>query len=305
MGWRGGERARVAARVRALLAAPSSAPLDMGTTESGWLPDLGLQIPAGSALSQSPDEVEPFPPLDVDAPAPPSVPERRSGRSAGLGRGGRHHRAHMVPPVQSGQRIRVNAGRHGVVAVGVALLLVAAVTAWWVFLGRPHASAVPVITSAVGSPSSSPSPARSSSVPSNVVVDVVGKVRRPGVYQLRSGSRVEDAVRAAGGAVAGADLASTNLARKLVDGEQIAVGLAPSAPATTAGAETTGASGLVDLNTATAAELDALPGVGPVLAQHILDWRSAHGRFDSADQLRDVSGIGPSKFADLRPLVTV
>jgi competence protein ComEA len=305
MGWRGGERARVAARVRALLAAPSSAPLDMGTTESGWLPDLGLQNRAGSALSQSPDEVEPFPPLHVDVPAPPPVPELRSGRSADLGRGGRHHRARMVPPVQGGQRIRVNAGRHGVVAVGVALLVVAAVTAWWVFLGRPHASAVPVITSAVGSPSSSTSLARTSSVPANVVVDVVGKVRRPGVYRLRSGSRVEEAVRAAGGAVAGADLASTNLARKLVDGEQIAVGLAPSAPATTAGADTTGASGLVDLNTATAAELDALPGVGPVLAQHILDWRSAHGRFDSADQLRDVSGIGPSKFADLRPLVTV
>ncbi len=208
-------------------------------------------------------------------------------------------------PVQGGQRIRFDTGRRGVVAVGVALLVVAAVTAWWVFLGRPHASAVPVITSAVGSPSSSTSLARTSSVPANVVVDVVGKVRRPGVYRLRSGSRVEDAVRAAGGAVAGADLASTNLARKLVDGEQIAVGLAPSAPATTAGADTTGASGLVDLNTATAAELDALPGVGPVLAQHILDWRSAHGRFDSADQLRDVSGIGPSKFADLRPLVTV
>lgn len=305
MGWRGGERARVAARVRALLAAPSSAPLDMGTTESGWLPDLGVQNPAGSALSQSPDEVEPFPPLPVDASAPPPVPELRSGRSADLGRGGRHHRTRLVPPVQGGQRIRVNAGRHGVVAVGVALLVVAAVTAWWVFLGRPHASAVPVITSAVGSPSSSTSLARTSSVPANVVVDVVGKVRRPGVYRLRSGSRVEDAVRAAGGAVAGADLASTNLARKLVDGEQIAVGLAPSAPATTAGADTTGASGLVDLNTATAAELDALPGVGPVLAQHILDWRSAHGRFDSADQLRDVSGIGPSKFADLRPLVTV
>jgi len=85
------------------------------------------------------------------------------------------------------------------------------------------------------------------------------------------------------------------------------VGLAPGQVpgATGSSAGVTGSGGLIDLNTATAEQLDALPGVGPVLAQHILDWRSAHGRFDSADQLREVSGIGPSKFADLRPLVTV
>lgn len=194
------------------------------------------------------------------------------------------------------------------VAVGLALLLVAAATAWWVFLGRPRASAVPVITSARGSvASTSAAAARPGSVPASVVVDVVGKVKRPGVYRLHPGARVEDAVQAAGGTTAGADLSSTNLARKLVDGEQIAVGLAPAqAPGTTgSSAGVTGSGGLIDLNTATAEQLDALPGVGPVLAQHILDWRSAHGRFDSADQLREVSGIGPSKFADLRPLVTV
>ena len=194
------------------------------------------------------------------------------------------------------------------VAVGLALLLVAAATAWWVFLGRPRASAVPVITSARGSvASTSAAAARPGSVPASVVVDVVGKVKRPGVYRLHSGARVADAVQAAGGIMAGADLSSTNLARRLVDGEQIAVGLAPAqAPGITGtSAGVTGSSGLIDLNTATAEQLDALPGVGPVLAQHILDWRSAHGRFDSADQLREVSGIGPSKFADLRPLVTV
>ena len=127
------------------------------------------------------------------------------------------------------------------------------------------------------------------------------------MYRLQSGARVQDAVQAAGGATAGADLTPTNLARKLVDGERIAVGLAPAEAAGTAGpdAEVTGSGALVDLNTATAEQLDKLPGVGPVLAEHILDWRSAHGRFDSADQLREVSGIGPSKFADLRPLVTV
>jgi competence protein ComEA len=143
-------------------------------------------------------------------------------------------------------------------------------------------------------------------VPTAVVVNVVGRVKRPGVYQLRAGSRVEDAVRAAGGASPGADLTSTNLARRVVDGEQISVGVA-SAGAPTAASDSstpTGSGGLVDLNTATAEQLDALPGVGPVLAQHILEWRAAHGRFDSADQLGEVSGIGPSKYAELRPLVT-
>ena len=194
------------------------------------------------------------------------------------------------------------------IAVGLALLLVAAATAWWVFLGRPRASAVPVITSARGSVASTrprlpgPAPFRPASLS-------MSSARSGG--QACTGSTPvrawQDAVQAAGGATAGADLTSTNLARKLVDGEQIAVGLAPAeAPGINrSGADVTGSSGLIDLNTATAEQLDALPGVGPVLAQHILDWRSAHGRFDSADQLREVSGIGPSKFADLRPLVTV
>ena len=231
-----------------------------------------------------------------------------AGHSIG-GKGGADHRSGW-PGAESGAvpRIRLDAGRRGVVAVGLALLLVAAATAWWVFLGRPRASAVPVITSARGSvASTSAAAARPGSVPASVVVDVVGKVKRPGVYRLHSGARVADAVQAAGGTMAGADLSSTNLARRLVDGEQIAVGLAPAqAPGITGtSAGVTGSSGLIDLNTATAEQLDALPGVGPVLAQHILDWRSAHGRFDSADQLREVSGIGPSKFADLRPLVTV
>ena len=306
MGWRGGERARVAARVRALLADPTSPPTDTGAPGPRWLPDNNLQVPAGPATMVAADAVQLVPQTDEDASIPTPAP--RSGWSSDRGRGGRHQRTRL-PMAESGAvpRIRLDAGRRGVIAVGLALLLVAAATAWWVFLGRPRASAVPVITSARGSVSSSAAAARPSSVPASVVVDVVGKVRRPGVYRLHSGARVQDAVQAAGGATAEADLTPTNLARKLVDGEQIAVGLTPTQAAATTGpgAEVTGSGGLVDLNTATAEQLDALPGVGPVLAQHILDWRSAHGRFDSADQLRDVSGIGPSKFADLRPLVTV
>ncbi len=143
-----------------------------------------------------------------------------------------------------------------------------------------------------------------------IVVDVVGKVRHPGVYRLSGAARVDDALRAAGGALAGVDLSGVNLARRLTDGEQVAVGVPGVSPTpavagtSTMPASSTGAGGAVDLNTATLEQLDALPGVGPVLAQHILDWRAAHGRFDSIDQLQEVSGIGPSKFAALRSRVT-
>jgi len=141
-------------------------------------------------------------------------------------------------------------------------------------------------------------------------VDVVGRVRRPGVYRLPSGARVTDAVTAAGGMLAGVDPATVNLARKLSDGEQLVIGRpAAAAPTGTGpagtGSTTTDPSGPVDLNSATVAQLDALPGVGPVLAQRIVDWRTQHGRFDSVAQLRSVSGIGDAKFADLAPLVTV
>ncbi|MDQ1739943.1 MAG: competence protein ComEA, partial [Pseudonocardiales bacterium] len=128
-----------------------------------------------------------------------------------------------------------------------------------------------------------------------------------GVYRLPPGARVDDAVRAAGGFLRGVDPVTVNLARKLADGEQVLIGVAGSgAPASAgSGAAPGPATGPLDLNSATLAQLDALPGVGPVLAQHILDWRTGHGRFDSVDQLNGVSGIGDSKFADLKPLVAV
>jgi competence protein ComEA len=137
----------------------------------------------------------------------------------------------------------------------------------------------------------------------SLVVDVAGRVRRPGLVTVPAGSRVADVIRAAGGVRPGTDLTSLNLARKVVDGEQIVVG-APGAqaPATT-GAP--GATNPVNLNSATAAELDQLPGVGPVLAQRIVDWRTAHGGFTAVSQLRQVTGIGDSKYADLQLLVRV
>lgn len=142
-----------------------------------------------------------------------------------------------------------------------------------------------------------------------MVVDVAGKVRHPGVYALAMTARVYDAVRAAGGALPGVSLASVNLAARLVDGQQVIIGVAtvaaPTVPAPTASGAATSSPGPVDLNTATAEQLQTLPGVGPVLAQHILDWRAQHGGFTSIVQLHSVPGIGDVKFSALRGLVSV
>ncbi|WP_033306360.1 ComEA family DNA-binding protein [Streptomyces iakyrus] len=151
-----------------------------------------------------------------------------------------------------------------------------------------------------------------------IVVDVSGKVREPGIHRLPAGSRVADALHAAGGVKPGTNTDGLNRARFLVDGEQVIVGgpapvtgpgaggTAPGGPAGTTGAAAGGAAAPVapvPLNTATADQLDTLPGVGPVLAQHIIDYRTQHGGFRSVDELREVNGIGDRRFADLRNFV--
>lgn len=215
--------------------------------------------------------------------------------------------------------VRLDPGRRAAVAVGTAVLVAALITGLWVMAQRPRAMSVsstapirgaitPVGTAvSIGSLPASPSasPAATSAL---VVVDVAGKVRHPGLYRLPPGSRVADALEAAGGARAGVNLTSLNLAAMVADGQQILVGVAGgavAAPAGAATASTPGATGLVNLNTATLDQLDALPGVGPVTAQYILDWRTAHGSFATVDQLDEVTGIGPAKLAELQPLVTV
>jgi competence protein ComEA len=140
---------------------------------------------------------------------------------------------------------------------------------------------------------------------------VSGKVRRPGVVELPGGSRVVDAIEAAGGARPGARLGWLNLARVVVDGEQIPVGrrppvaptvitTAPLAPVTP-----TGSAALVNINTADQLELETLPGVGPVTATAIIDWRTENGGFSTVDELIEVSGIGEVTLSELRDLVTV
>lgn len=138
-----------------------------------------------------------------------------------------------------------------------------------------------------------------------LVVHVVGEVRRPGLYRLRDGSRIADAVHRAGGALGRADLSAVNLAAPLVDGVQVLVPskVAGSAPGGS-GATGAGSTGPVSLSSATLEELDALPGVGPITAQKILDYRTEHGPFASVDDLDAVPGIGPTRIEQLRDLVT-
>jgi competence protein ComEA len=133
-----------------------------------------------------------------------------------------------------------------------------------------------------------------------LVVDVAGSVRRPGLYRLAPGTRIADAVAAAGGATPQADVTLVNLAAPIADGEQVLV------PARGQGAAAGGSpspTAPVDLNTANADQLDALPGVGPATAQKIIDFRQAHGPFRNIDELEGVPGIGPSKLAQLKGLV--
>ncbi|MET0796347.1 MAG: helix-hairpin-helix domain-containing protein [Rhodococcus sp. (in: high G+C Gram-positive bacteria)] len=153
--------------------------------------------------------------------------------------------------------------------------------------------------------------------PEALVVSVVGLVRTPGLVNLHSGSRIADALAAAGGVLDGAETVGLNLAQKLADGDQIVVGAADQSGGVSASSSTTaggtspaaagesGGAGLVNLNTATEAELDGLPGVGPVTAAAIISWRTSNGKFTDVEQLGEVDGIGPARLAKLRVLVSV
>jgi competence protein ComEA len=160
-----------------------------------------------------------------------------------------------------------------------------------------------------GAPSAVPAPARAVPVAAPrapaLVVHVVGAVRRPGLYRLREGSRVADAVAKAGGATPRADLSLVNLAAPAADGTQVVVPrrtalAAPAPPGSAPGAP----AGPVQLNSATVEQLDALPGVGPVTAQKIVDYRQQNGAFRSVDDLDAIPGIGPARLEQLRELVT-
>ncbi|ABK52546.1 helix-hairpin-helix motif protein [Acidothermus cellulolyticus 11B] len=234
-------------------------------------------------------------------------------------------------------------GRRGLtVLVGLAVLA-AGGGAWYVTAVAPSAASHPV-TPIVAFPTEPPplpdassesvSPVESAAgeaaaggtasavASASLVVDVVGRVAHPGLVTLPPGARVFDAVTAAGGVLPGTDTVALNLASRLVDGEQVVVGIPlPTSgiggvlPARDAGEPPSEASrptagqaaehGLINLNTATQQELETLPGVGPVLAGNIVAWRNRHGRFSSVAQLQEVPGIGPAKYAQLRTRVRV
>lgn len=151
-----------------------------------------------------------------------------------------------------------------------------------------------------------PAPTASVSPTTVILVDVAGWIRRPGVYEFAEGARVIDAIEAAGGARPGAVLSSLNLAAPLVDGTQVLVPKeSQSAPTTETGTGTSGATGLINVNSATNTELETLPGIGEVIAQAIVDHRTENGPFTSVEQLVDVSGIGDATLENIRELVTV
>lgn len=194
------------------------------------------------------------------------------------------------------------------VAVGVALAAVAAVVWRWGFAG---AAAEGGGAARAGGDAGVPRAVESSasarpSAPVTVTVHVVGAVRRPGVYRLPGGSRAIDAVTAAGGLLGNADQGSVNLARVVADGEQVAVPVAgaPGGAGSGGGGVPGGPAAKVDINSATAEQLDALPGVGPATAAKIIADRTANGPFRSVEDLLRVPGIGAKKLDALRDLVT-
>ncbi|MFJ7298667.1 helix-hairpin-helix domain-containing protein [Streptomyces sp. NPDC099088] len=270
-----------------------------------------------------------------------AVPGELEGAGAGEGVGAWRER--VGPAVRERLPLwlqsRCGLERRSVAALTVLLVAAAVFAVQHFWVGRPQPVRAPeVVRAAVpfgskggergqsgsargaGAPTGASGPAGAAG--SRIVVDVGGKVRAPGLQRLPRGSRVEDALRAAGGVRPGTDTGGLNRARLLVDGEQIVVG-APAPPpgagpgaglsgAGSSGAGPAGAAGgasgaapsaPIALNTATVDQLDTLPGVGPVLARHIIDYRTAHGGFRAVDELREVNGIGDRRFSDLRDLV--
>jgi competence protein ComEA len=277
---------------------------------SGWLPHNA---------DSRPDEQPTADEQPAEADAPPSLSARLSGV-----------RLHAFDP-----------GRRGVAVLVVVAALGAGGGGWYFVHAAPRSardepSAVDATSPAASSSTPLPSApaawptaagtssaASSSSADSSLVVDVVGKVVHAGVFTLPAGARVVDAIAAAGGALPNTDLTGLDLAGRLLDGAEVFVGIPPpsGAAAQAAGGVIGGAVGgpgegasnsggaaspaVVNLNTATQAELETLPGVGAVTAERILAWRAQHQRFTSVVQLQQVSGIGPAKYAALVGHVTV
>ncbi len=305
--------ALVRERLRSILAG--------ATPRGGWVPErIGAPLPVSAAglpdAGSSPKSARTAQPLSKpfdsgELASPPDPVEAAPAWDSG----GRHRGAMGLDT-----RLRWDPGRPGAVALCVVAVVAAVLAAgitWW---SRPSPSSADqtnlqpqvAMTGAQRSADEAGGLSGASAGEDDpgtaedqepLVVSVIGQVRQPGLVTVSDGARVADAITAAGGALPDADLTTVNLARLVVDGEQIAVGIPGSSPPGDGDPATD--TGLIDLNTATQAELEGLPGIGPVLAQRIIDFREDNGGFTAVEQLREVSGIGPSVYEDIVDLVTV
>jgi competence protein ComEA len=225
------------------------------------------------------------------------------------------------------ESVRADPGRAGAIALAAVAALAVLITVFTLIRDEPqpvmsaNLPEVEMVSSASARPDETPAPGQP------VIVSVVGLVHKPGLVTLTSGARVADALSAAGGVVDGADTIGLNMARRVADGEQVVVGLAPlpgqpavlassvspngaqgQAQAAPTGPDTPGETAAgepLDLNTATPEQLDTLPGIGPVTAEAIVAWRDSNGSFADVEQLSEVDGIGPARLEKLRALVRV
>lgn len=302
---------------------------------------------------EQPEEPEePKEPGERDEPeeAPPAEAGPGGARRIRSGPWGRLAEQWVPEPLREARVDPERRGARVLIAIATAAAIATAVGVW---RDRPEARPVEAValapavearptgpspgSAAASSPASPAAPATSAATssqipaaPTEIVVSVTGLVVRPGIVTVPAGSRVADAIAAAGGSDPDADLTGVNLALKLEDGASVVVGgpgasaasnlpsaapgqaasgqaaVPPGGPAEGGAWTAPGApAGRVNLNTADAALLDTLPGVGPVMSQHILAWRTEHGPFTSVDQLQEISGIGPARFAQLADLVEV
>ncbi|QJS12037.1 ComEA family DNA-binding protein [Streptomyces argyrophyllae] len=286
------------------------------TSASGGIRERAATVAApepGGAMRSPEPALEPEPEPEP-APPPEQEPVPTGPRAPGWReRAGLALRERMPVWLQT----RYGMERRGAVALAVVLLAAAVFAVQHFWAGRPQQVSPPQVVRAQApfakkgeGATAGPAASTPATPGAEIVVDISGKVREPGIRRLPAGARVADALRAAGGVRPGVSTEGLNRARFLVDGEQVVVGVPAGAAAqpATAGGSLTGSAGTgppapVPLNTATVDQLDTLPGVGPVLAQHIIDYRTQHGGFRSVDELREVNGIGDRRFSDLRDLV--
>ncbi|MDA2802927.1 helix-hairpin-helix domain-containing protein [Nocardiopsis suaedae] len=296
------------------------------------VPEVDLPAPpyALDADTPSPDPPAPGPGPSRPRHRPPAPREGREGGEEPLPLGYTEATAASLRPSLPellAERLQLSApdgrARLGRAGLGGLLLVCAAAvaaTAWFTLGGPPASDPAPRLQADAASAPAEPSPAaRSSADPAppgaegaapqgEVTVHVGGEVNDPGLVTLPAGARVADAIEEAGGVADGADTGTLNLARPLADGEQILVGEEyeqPPPPAPGAAPPGGGEGALIDLNTATQEQLQTLPGVGPVLAERIIAFRTEHGGFKAVEQLQEVSGIGEKRYAELKDLVQV